>query len=283
MVETWHTHFEEYFQHYLPFLPPGLTRAAARAISRTRCNALDRVIVPSPAIEQLLRSQGVVRPITVLPTGIDPQEFARGDGAGFRRRHGIAAERPLLAYVGRIAHEKNIGFLLEMLVAVRRRLPDVLLTIAGEGPAVPALRRRARELGLEDATLFVGYLERGGELQACYAAADLFVFASRTETQGLVLLEALALGVPVVALAVLGTREIVLPGRGARAAPDDPAGFAAVVAELLGDAATRARMSAAALVFAAEWDSRAMARRLVALYESLPRPLASSTPQHAGA
>ena len=81
--------------------------------------------------------------------------------------------------------------------------------------------------------LFVGYLSRDGELQDCYAAGDVFVFASRTETQGLVLLEALALGVPVVALPTLGTREIVLPQRGACPAPDEPVGFAVVVAGLM--------------------------------------------------
>ncbi len=272
VVETWHTHFEEYFHHYVPFLPRRLLRAAARSISRRQCNALDRVIVPSPAMEQVLREQGVTQPLTVLPTGIDRREFARGDGAAFRRRHGIAADRPLLLYVGRVAHEKNIDFLLDMLVDLRPQLPDVLLVLAGEGPAVPRLRRRVRALGLEDATLFVGYLRRDGELQDCYAAGDLFVFASRTETQGLVLLEALALGVPVVAVAELGTREIVLPGRGACAAPDDPEAFASVVAALMRDAPRRARLAAAARDFAAEWDTHSTARRLLDLYESLPRP-----------
>ena len=165
------------------------------------------------------------------------------------------ADRPTLVYVGRVAHEKNIDFLLDMLVELRPRLPGVLLALAGEGPAVPHLRRRVRELGLADAVQFVGYLRRDGELQDCYAAGDLFVFASRTETQGLVLLEALALGVPVVALAVLGTREIVLPGRGACVAPDDPAGFAAVVSSLMHDPDARARMARAGPVFAAEWDT----------------------------
>jgi len=122
-----------------------------------------------------------------------------------------------------------------------------------------------------DAVQFVGYLRRDGELQDCYAAGDLFVFASRTETQGLVLLEALALGVPVVALAVLGTREIVLPGRGACVAPDDPAGFAAVVSSLMHDPDARARMARAGPAFAAEWDTDVTARGLIAVYEALAR------------
>ena len=271
VVETWHTHFEEYLHHYVPFLPRRLLRVAARSVSRRQCNALDRIIVPSPAMEQVLRTHGIERPITVLPTGIDRREFADGDGAAFRRRHGIPADRPMLVYVGRVAHEKNIDFLLDMLVELRPRLPGVLLALAGEGPAVPHLRRRVRELGLADTVQFVGYLRRDGELQDCYAAGDLFVFASRTETQGLVLLEALALGVPVVALAVLGTREIVLPGRGACAAPDDPAEFAAVVSALMHDPDARARMARAGPEFAAEWDTGVTARGLIAVYEALTR------------
>ena len=269
VIETWHTHFEEYFHHYVPLLPRGLLQAAARHVSRRRCNALDRIIVPSPAMKEVLRSQGIERPITVLPTGIDRREFSRGEGAAFRRRHSLAPGRPLLTYVGRVAHEKNIDFLLEMLTELRSVLPDVLLVIAGEGPALPHLRRRARDLGIADAVLFVGYLSRDGELQDCYAAGDVFVFASRTETQGLVLLEALALGVPVVALPTLGTREIVLPRRGTCPAPDDPAGFAAVVAGLMRDPERRARMREDGPVFAAEWDTGVSARRLIAVYEDL--------------
>jgi glycosyltransferase involved in cell wall biosynthesis len=271
VVETWHTHFEEYFHHYVPFLPRRLLKAAARSVSRRQCNALDHIVVPSPAMEDVLRTHGIERPITVVPTGIDRREFARGDGAAFRRRHGVPADRPMLVYVGRVAHEKNLDFLLDMLAALRSRLPGVLLALAGEGPAVAHLRRRVGELGLADTVLFVGYLRRDGELQDCYAAGDLFVFASRTETQGLVLLEALALGVPVVALAALGTREIVLPGRGACAAPDDPVGFASVVAALMRDPDTRARMAQEGRVFAAEWDTAATARRLVAVYEAVIR------------
>jgi glycosyltransferase involved in cell wall biosynthesis len=212
-----------------------------------------------------------------VPHGHRPAEFSRGEGAAFRRRHGLAPGRLLLTYVGRVAHEKNIEFLLEMLTELRSALPDVLLVIAGEGPALPHLRRRARDLGIADAVLFVGYLSRDGELQDCYAAGDVFVFASRTETQGLVLLEALALGVPVVALPTLGTREIVLPRRGTCPAPDDPAGFAAVVAELMRDPELRSRMREAGPVFAAEWDTGATARRLIAVYEDL-RSSRSSSP-----
>jgi len=92
---------------------------------------------------------GVTKPLYVLPTGIPLDRFAAGDGAGFRFRHGIPARSPVALFVGRVAHEKNIGFLLEALRHARRRCPDLLLVIAGEGPALKALRQQAAALGLE--------------------------------------------------------------------------------------------------------------------------------------
>jgi glycosyltransferase involved in cell wall biosynthesis len=89
-----------------------------------------------------------------------------------------------------VAHEKNIDFLLRMFVQLRAQRPDALFVIAGEGPAREHLARLSRSLGVEDAVRFIGYLDRASELPDCYAAGDAFVFASRTETQGLVLLEA---------------------------------------------------------------------------------------------
>jgi len=168
-----------------------------------------------------------------------------------------------------MAHEKNLDFLVEVVARLRREFPDVLLVMAGEGPARPHLQSLVARLALEHNVLFVGYLQRGTELNDCYRAGDVFVFASRSETQGLVLLESLALGVPVVAIAELGTRGIVEPGRGAIAAPDDAAGFAAVVSALLHDPARRAAMSAEATEFAREWESSALARRLNAFYAAL--------------
>ena len=113
VLATYHTLFEEYLQHYARFLPAGWLRGQARRFSRRQCNQLDAVIVPSTAMRQRLESYGVTTPMHVLPTGIPLAQFARGDGLAFRIRHDIAADRPVALYVGRVAHEKNIGFLLD--------------------------------------------------------------------------------------------------------------------------------------------------------------------------
>jgi glycosyltransferase involved in cell wall biosynthesis len=272
IIETYHTFFEEYLHHYLPLLPAAVARAAARSFSRRQCNAVDAVVAPSRQLAEVLQRYGVTRPMHTIPTGLRLDEFRGGDGAAFRARHGIGADRPVMLLVGRVAHEKNIGFLLRVLGEVARRVPNVLFVIAGEGPALPALRRAAAEARLESHALFVGYLDRRGPLLDCYRAADVFVFASRTETQGLVLLESLALGVPVVSTAVLGTKEVLENAGGALVVREDVAEFAAAVARVLTEPALRAQLASAGREFVERhWSSREMARRLLALYEEVVR------------
>jgi len=266
VLESYHTFFEEYLFHYIPFLPRGWLRALARHFSRRQCNAVDSVVVPSSAMLDVLRSYGVESRIEVIPTGIELDEFCQGDGAAFRRQYGITAGRPLLLFVGRIAFEKNIDFLLRMLVRVRQAVPEVLLVIAGQGPAVEHLRNMTQQLALDRQVMFLGYLARDGALQDCYAAADLFVFASRTETQGLVLLEAMALGVPVVSTAVMGTRDVLREGAGAVIAPDDEAEFAARIVAVLHDTEQRAALGLTARAYAARWAAPRLGRQLAGHY-----------------
>ena len=269
VVATYHTFFEEYLQHYAAFLPANWLKGLARRLSRTQCNALDAVIVPSTAMRERLASYGVVREMEVLPTGIPVAQFAGGNGPAFRYKYGILSTRPVALYVGRVAHEKNIGFLLHALEYTRRLRPDILLLIAGEGPALPALQRQVAAAGLQQQVRFLGYLDRLRDLPDCYAAADVFAFASRTETQGLVLLEAMAAGLPVVALAEMGTVDILGSGRGCRVPPGEPGAFAAALADCLKQPALRQQLGHEASVLAAEWSDQAMAARLAALYRDL--------------
>ena len=268
-IETYHTFFEEYLFHYVPFLPRRWLRGFARRFSRIQGNQVDALIVPSRAMRERLAQYGVRRPMHVLPTGIPLARFAGGDGASFRARFGIAPGRPTVAYVGRVAFEKNIDFLLRATALARRSVPDLLLVVTGEGPALKSLKRLARRLRIEDNVLFVGYLDRRSGLVDGYCAADAFVFASRTETQGLVLLEAMALGVPVVSTAVMGTRDILDAGRGALVSPDNEEDFASQMVRLLQNGELRARLALEARDYAQEWNATTMARRLTDFYRTL--------------
>ncbi len=277
-VETYHTLFEEYFHHYLPFLPKAWLAAAARMISRKECDGVTAVIAPSSAMKNALLAYGVSSPVHIIPTGLRGADFSNCDGHAFRARHAISAERPVMAYVGRVAFEKNLDFLLQVTDQVRRSVSDVLLVIAGEGPARASLERAVAKRGLTDNVRFVGYLERRTELPACYCAADVFVFASKTETQGLVLLEAMALGVPVVGLAEMGTKDVLQEGQGCRIAPDDVAGFALTLVPLLADRSAAQALGAVGKAYAANWSEGRMGEAVLALYQSL-RPEAASRPR----
>ncbi len=268
-IETYHTFFEEYLFHYVPMLPKAVLRALSRRFSRTQCNQMDALVVPSTAMRDKLAEYGVRVPMHVVPTGIPLAQFAAGNGQAFRTAQGIPGERRVLLFVGRVAFEKNIDFLLRALERAVAIVPDLLLVIAGEGPALASLRKLAAQLKLQKNTLFVGYLDRRGALLDCYCAADAFVFASRTETQGLVLLEAMALGLPVISTAVMGTRDIVGPKRGALVPEDNEADFAEHIVRLMRDGDLRARLAEEGRVFVHEWHADALARKLVVTYQDV--------------
>jgi glycosyltransferase involved in cell wall biosynthesis len=267
VVESYHTFFEQYLDKYVTFLPGAWMRYAARSFSAAQCNDVDALVVPSRAMLEVLERYGIRTPAEVVPTGIELEQFAHGDGARFRRVHGIAPDRPLLVHVGRLAFEKNCDFLLRMLVHVKAELPDVLLVIAGGGPARRQLEALTRRLGLQAHVRFIGYLNRDGSLEDCYAAGDAFVFASLTETQGLVLLESMALGTPVVAIAEMGTREVLSQGDGCLIAPYDEVAFAAHCLRLLADRALRSALSARAVRYAQAWSAPVLVQRLLKFYQ----------------
>ncbi len=282
VIESYHTYFEEYLYHYVPFLPRTMMRAAARYFTRIQCNQLDAVIVPSHAMQTVLEQYGVTTATQIIPTGLEMELFTGGSGSRFRELHAIEAKRPTLVHIGRVAHEKNIDFLLDVLVRLRKDFSDILLVIAGEGPARKALRARVRHEQLEYNVLLVDYLPRGPRLWDCFLAGDLFVFASSTETQGLVLLEAMALGVPVVSTAEMGTRDIVLAERGCRVAATRADDFALQVSRLLRDPAARGELSRQARAFAAEWSAEALACQLAGYYARLADAFAANPDKRTG-
>lgn len=269
LVGTYHTYFEEYLYNYVSYLPGSWLRLAARRFSTSQCNSVNHVVVPSAPIEQALRRYGVKKPITIVPTGLELDKFSGGDGARFRQAHGIAPDRPVALYVGRMAHEKNIAFLLRAMKQAIQTMPELLFVMAGEGPAEHWAWRWVERNGLSDNVIFVGYLDRATQLLDCYRAADLFVFASRTETQGLVLLEAMALGTPVVSTAVLGTKTVLCDGRGVLIAKENEDDFSAKVLQLMRDDTARRVLSQAALDYVQDWSIGRMVERKLEVYAGL--------------
>ena len=269
VVETYHTFFEDYLHHYLPFIPQFISRKLARTISRRQCNAVDGIVSPSKPMLDVLKQYGIKTPADVVATGLDASSFANVDGEHFRISHDIPLGQPMLLFVGRVAHEKNINFLLEMHVKLLKNHPDTLLVITGEGPAEESIKQSIDKLGITNKVRMIGYLDRSHELIACYKAADIFVFASKSETQGLVLLEAMAQGTAVVALAELGTKSILIEGEGVLIAKDDTHDFADKVSVLLSDATKCQMIGERGRQYAQEkWGAGVLAKKVAKFYKS---------------
>lgn len=269
VVESYHTFFEEYLYNYIAWLPKSWLKSAARFFSRSQCNDVDALIVPSTPMRNTLMTYGVKTPMHIIPTGLNFTQFCTPAQSDFRGQLGIAAGQPLLLFVGRVALEKNIEFLLTMLPFVLKETPNAVLVIAGEGPAERHINQRIDQLGIRASVKCVGYMRRDGALQDAYRAADMFVFASRTETQGLVLVEALALGTPVVALGIMGTLDVLNQEGGCVIAPDEPRAFAEEINQLINSPARHQHMTEQAVHYAKSWSAEQKTQQLLIQYTQL--------------
>jgi 1,2-diacylglycerol 3-alpha-glucosyltransferase len=268
LVFTYHTLLENY-AHYSP-LGKRLTSQLTRELTRTYANAADAVIVPTQAVATQLRKRGVTAPLCVVPTGIDIDAFRGGDaarGMALRALHGIPLDAPLVLLVSRLAHEKNVPLVLAALASLRRRLPAVRLLLVGAGPLLDALKVQAADQGLAGAVSFAGSVEHT-ELPAYYSAADAFAFPSSSETQGLVLAEAFAAGLPVVAVDTPQTRDVFGIHLAGALVPDADS-MAQALFELLTSPDRRAAASAHSRAAAVQFDARATAGRVFAVYNAV--------------
>jgi len=268
VIETYHTFFEEYLFHYVPLLPKSILKFLARKFSVSQCHQIDQIVVPSQPMADVLKGYGVKTQYTILPTGVDIVQHSENTGLEFRQKHSISPTQPVLVHIGRVAFEKNIDFLLSVTAAVVKHLPDLVLIIAGEGPALKHLKSQTKKLNIVDNVKFVGYLDRNKDLSACYQAGDVFVFSSRTETQGLVLLEAMMLGVPVVSTAEMGTKDILVNGQGALIANEEIADFSDKVLKIIKDPELKQKLSKTGVEYAQAWQPAEMAKRMVNVYKN---------------
>lgn len=263
-VFTHHTLFEEYV-HYVPLVSKPLLRRAAIGLCRWFWNRSGGVIAPSDEVKMRVLAQGVAQPVQVIPTGIDVEVFAQGEPDRVRTELGFAPDEPVAIFAGRMGREKSIDFVLDAFARVLAQLPKARLVLLGGGPEQGALEQHARKLGIEARTTFTGYVPR--ERMVDYLqTARVFVFASTTETQGLVSMEAQAAGIPVVAVSASGSNEAVRHERTGFLVDANLDTFAASTLRLLTDDALQSRMAAAAREWAHACSSQSMAERTLGLY-----------------
>jgi glycosyltransferase involved in cell wall biosynthesis len=271
LVATNHTLYTEY-SHYIPLVPEEITKGVTRQMVRWYYERCDAVIAPSKmAARRLIDGYGIHRTIVkVVPTGIPlPTDVPQDRQLAAKRSYGVPDNAPMLLFAGRIAKEKNLEMLLDSFEhQVSPSHPDAHLVLAGAGVDAehiqdlidrsPLLRSRVR---------LTGFLHRA-DLEPLYAASDLFVFPSVTETQGVVLGEALAAGTPCCAVNAAGTPETVTDGADGILTANDPVDFGAAINRLLEDTALRTQMSEVARKLAEERTPSHMVQRIVSVYRT---------------
>ena len=264
LVFTYHTRYEKY-AHYVP-LPLGLVESAAIRLSAGFAARADAVLAPSTVVRDELHARGVRTPIAVVPTGIDLARFRPGERAAARRRLGVADGDPLVLYVGRLDREKSVERVLVAFERIASTVASARLVLVGHGTEAERLRRLASGLLVAPRIRFLG-IRPHDELAECYQAADVFLFASETETQGLVLAEAAACGLPAVAVDAPGCDEVVRDGETGILTKSDPAALAEAAIGLLLDPERRRGMARRAREVAErQFDVRLQIDRTLAVY-----------------
>ena len=265
LVFTFHTRYDEYAKKYVPIAPELASIVTEEIVGHYLGNCA-HVVAPTPTIRDLiLREYGTDVPVSVVPTPVDLSQYRNLAPRRVRADLGLE-EAELLLYVGRLVEEKNLDFLLRAFARIVARRPQARLLLVGKGPHERNLRRLTEKLDLGERTIFTGSIPHS-EVPHYAAAADLFVFPSLTETQGLVLIEAMAARTPVVALEAPGSVD-VLAGGGGLLVPDQEDAFAEAVLGLLGsgnEARLRALQEQAAEAVQ-RYDVPAATARLIAVY-----------------
>ena len=268
IVFTHHTRYEDY-THYVPF--SDTLKDIAIDLPTQFANLCDGVIAPSESIARLIRKRGVTAPMTVIPTGIDLDAFAAADGKRARAKYRIPANALVVGHVGRLAQEKNLDYLAEAAALFLRGHANARFLVVGDGPARESFAAMFATHGVSDRLIVAGK-RTGAALREAYRAMDIFVFASRSETQGMVVAEAMAARRPVVALNATGVREVVNDSNGILLPTTaTPAEFAQSIALLADDPARREALSKGATATALEYSRERSAARMLAFYDETRR------------
>jgi len=264
LVFTFHTRYRDY-SHYVSLSQEFVKEAISRWLGEyiQQCHHL---VVPSESIQQMvLEDYGITDRISVVPTGIDLTPYQKIDRLAARREHNWGDEMVILS-IGRLAKEKNWETLLAGVAAAIKGRTGIRLIIIGDGDDRENLEIYAGDLGIGEQVEFIGHVPFE-DVPAYLCAADLFCFASTTETQGLVTMEALAAKLPVVAVDASGTRDVIENDQDGFLTLNDPDALGRAIGRMLSDADLRERFRAAAWRKAQTFEAKLQAQKLVAVYE----------------
>lgn len=231
-VVTYHTLWNQYTHYILKgrVIKPKMAEVASKIFG----NLCDTLIVPTKKVRSELVSYGIDKPIEVIPNGIQLDAFLTAKQGWLRKKYHIPENKHILLYVGRMAKEKSIDYLIRSFSEVHKKDKDSILVLVGDGPETSHLKELATRSGVEDSVIFTGYVDQK-KIPLVYADADIFVFASQSETQGMVILEAFASGTPVVAVQDDAFTDVITNGKDGLLVKGSPRVFANAVLDLLND------------------------------------------------
>ena len=272
LVYTNHTLWESYIKNYVHCMPSGYAKKLGKALVRFFAKRAQVVISPTQRMCQLLVSYGITRPVEIIPTGIDDCvcQIDENELASFKKKiykeFPVLENKRILLYVGRVVKEKNLDMLFDVFSKVQEKLADSVLFFVGGGPELENLKQKAKSLPCASSICFAGYRERN-VLAYFYHLADVFVFPSCTETQGLVTVEAMRASVPVVAIGEMGTLDVMQGDHGGFMVKNDVDEFAARVMDLLSDKVLHAQKSNEAREWSEKWSMDYLTPKLESSYK----------------
>ena len=265
LVFTFHTQYEKYVQHYTPIASKLAGLITDEVIKRYLRNC-EHVVVPTESIREMLaKNYGIERGVSVVPTPVDLVKFQDIQPEKIRASFGLEGKEVLL-FVGRLSREKGLDMLLQAFILIQELRPGVRLLLLGRGPYEEALKAKQAKLGLKNLVIFAGAVPHE-EVPGYYAAADLFVFPSTTETQGLVIIEAMAAGLPVVAVRAPGAVDVLTEGGGVLTENKSEA-FAREVVDILADSGRQKELRDEALRAVERYSISDATERMLNAYET---------------
>lgn len=268
LVFTWHTLYDQY-AHFVPsIIPRRLAIWWTIRNARNYANATDFVITPTNSVKEIIKKWGVTNEnIVSIPTGIDEKQFEFADGKKIRNKYGIADDDILLVIITRFTSEKNMEFLFRSVVEVLKKNSKVKFLAGGDGNLTKNLKELVDRSSVAGQVIFSGFVSN--EIKKDYfAAGDIFVYASKSETQGMVISEAMYFGLPIVAVRATGVEDLVMDGASGLLVSENKEEFAKALEKLVDDKELRKRFSENAKKIAREnYTAPVCAKKMIEIYE----------------
>lgn len=265
-VFTYNTRLNQYTHYFLG--GKVLRPKAVEKVVELYCNVCDHVIAPAQYVKEELIQFGVKKPITVIPNGVNTKNFKPGDKNYLRKTFGLSKDDKIVLYVGRLAKEKSIDFLIHSLEKLLKNEKNIYFVVIGDGPEKKNLGDLVNELGLKGKIFMPGFVNHA-DLYKIYNGGDVFVFGSTTETQGLVVPEAMSCGLPVLTVRDKVFQEFIEDGVDGFIVDKNEAKFAKKLKEILDNKSLRIEVSEKARIKAQKFSLEEIAKRFENLYKEL--------------